>query len=162
MSESDGPQVGPIELRVIPRMRVARVVVRCLPDALWPAVEAAKAAVTVRSRVAVAGVPIVVFPGLAHEEHVTAEIRVPVSDVAPPIPASDVLPEVTFTRIDRHRAACRTFSGRPGSALARAVDGLFSWVDANKLGRNGGEHHHVYTPNSEPRAITMEIRVPVQ
>lgn len=161
MIESESTHVGPIELRVIPRMRVARCFVHCAPAELWPLVEAVKTAAS-SAGVAVAGVPIVVFPGVATEARVHAEIRIPMSNVAAPIAASDAHPDIDFVRIERHRAACRTFSGVPGSALAGAVDGLFAWVDRSKLERAGDEHHHVYMPNTEPRAITMEIRVPVQ
>jgi len=155
------PNVGPIELRVLPRMRVARCQVYCAPNELWPIVEAVQAAVAA-TRVAVAGVPSIVFPGLSFEPRVHAEIRLPVSDLTDTIPATDAHPTIEFVRIDRERAACRMFSGRPGTALATAVQGLFTWVDRSGLARQGGCHHHVYMPNPEPRSINVEIRVPVQ
>lgn len=153
--------VGPVDLRVIPRMRIARCWVQCAPDALWPTVEAVQRAAA-ETGVAVAGVPIVVFDGVALQPLVHAEIRVPVSDLAGPVAGTDSHPPIDFLRIDRERVACRTFSGRPGSALAAAVQDLFAWVDRSGLTRQGGLHHHVYMANTEARAITMEIRVPVQ
>jgi hypothetical protein len=93
---------------------------------------------------------------------VHAEIRLPVSDLTEPLEATDSHPAIDFVRIDRERAACRMFSGRPGTALATAVQGLFTWVDRSGLAREGGCHHHVYMPNPEPRSINVEIRVPVQ
>lgn len=161
MSASESLHVGPIELRVIPRMRVARCEVYCAPDALWPLVEAVRAAVA-GTQVAVAGVPCIVFPGLSFEPMVHAEIRIPVSDLAEPLPETAAHPAIEFVRLDRERAACRAFFGRPGTALATAVQGLFAWVDRSGLSREGGCHHHVYMPNAEPRSINVEIRVPVR
>ncbi len=161
MSQTDNLHVGPIEVRVLPRMRVARCQVHCAPADLWPMVEAVRAAVA-STRVAVAGVPSIVFDGLSFEALVHAEIRIPVSDLTDPIPATDAHPAIDFIRLDRERAACRLFCGRPGSALATAVQGLFAWVDRNGLSREGGCHHHVYMPNTEARSINVEIRVPVR
>ena len=160
------PEVGPIELRTLPRMRVARAFWAGAPTDLGRALaqveEAARSA-----GVGPCGVSMAVYPRQVQARldgtrldvpQVVAELRTPVSDLAAPVAGE--LP-IDFVRVDRLRAACRMYSGPPGDALRQALGELFAWMDRSKLARRGTCHHQAFLPNVHPGQVTVELRVPV-
>jgi|GEM_PF-2010224 len=168
MSEADeGPQIGPIEVRMLPRMRVARCFFHGATSELAPAIATVEAAARLRG-VGPVGVVIVVFPEQVQARvdagggmvipRLHAEVRVPVSNTAALVPG-DV--DVEFVRVDRVRAACRMYSGEAGGALRAAQEGIFAWMDDAGLPRHGTRHHHAYMPNVRPGEISIELRVPI-
>lgn len=166
--EAREPDVGAIEVRTVPRMRVARCFYEGDARGLAPALKQVEDAARSRG-VGPVGVSIVMFPrwveavaapdGSVHVPPIYAELRVPVSNVAEPVMAD--LP-IEFVRVDRFRAACRLYSGPVGAALRDAQQEMFAWIDKAGLHRHGTRHHHAYMPNVHPGEISLELRVPVK
>ena len=166
----DAPDIGPIELRTIPRMRVARCFFQGRSQDLGPTLLKVEEAARTRG-VGPVGVSIIVFPahhtadmdqeGRVLIPTIHAELRVPVSNTAALVPGEDGTPDVEFVRVDRFRAACRLYSGPVGGALREAQEEMFAWIDKAGLLRHGTRHHHAWMPNVHPGEITLEIRVPV-
>ncbi len=162
--------IGPIELRTVPRMRVARCFWTGPAGQLGAALRRVEDAARSRG-VGPVGVSIAVFPrqvvasvdasGSVVIPPLHAELRVPVSNTAPLVPGVDGAPDVEFVRVDRVRAACRLYSGQVGVSLREAQEEIFAWMDAAGLPRHGTRHHHAYMPNVHPGAITVELRVPI-
>jgi len=167
-AEPRAPDVGPIELRTVPRMRVARCFYEGDARGLGPALKQVEEAARLR-RVGPVGVSIAVFPawveavttedGSVRVPPLFAELRVPVSNVAETV--ADAAIPIEFVRVDRFRAVCRLYSGPAGSALRRAQEEMFAWIDKAGLQRHGTRHHHAYMPNVHPGEISLELRVPV-
>lgn len=162
------PDVGAIELRTVPRMRVARCFYEGDARGLGPALKEVEDAAR-RRGVGPVGVSIAMFPrwveavtaadGSVRVPPLYAELRVPVSNVAEPV--LDGLP-IEFVRVDRFRAVCRLYSGPVGTSLRLAQEEMFAWIDRAGLQRHGTRHHHAYMPNVHPGEISVELRVPVR
>ncbi|MCO4769774.1 MAG: hypothetical protein KDA24_07055 [Deltaproteobacteria bacterium] len=162
------PDISPIELRTVPRMRVARLFYAGSSSGLGPALKEVEAAARLRG-VGPVGVAIALFPAQATASLDTegrlqvptlhAELRVPVSNTAESVAREGG--SIEFVRVDRFRAACRVYSGPVGVALRHAQEEMFAWIDDAGLVRHGTRHHHAYMPNVEPGEISLEIRVPV-
>ncbi len=166
----DAPDIGTIELRTIPRMRVARCFFQGRSQDLGPMLLKVEEAARTRG-VGPVGVSIIVFPahhtadmdpdGRVLMPTIHAELRVPVSNTAALVPGEDGAPDVEFVRVDRFLAACRLYSGPVGGALREAQEEMFAWIDKAGLLRHSTRHHHAWMPNVRPGEITLEIRVPV-
>jgi len=167
---STNSEIGPIELRMVPRMRVARCYWNGRAGELGPALHRVRDAAKLRG-VGPVGVSMAIFPeqivaSVDHDGHVliprlNAELRVPVSNTAALVHGEDGQPDIEFVRVDRFRAACRLYSGQVGVSLREAQEEIFSWMDAAGLARHGTRHHHAYMPNVLPGEITLELRVPI-
>lgn len=167
---SDGPEIGDIEMRMVPRMRVARCYWHGPAGELGPALQRVQDAARLRG-VGPVGVAMAIFPeqvvacidsdGNVLIPSLHAELRVPVSNTAALVPGETDEPDIEFVRVDRFRAACRLYSGHVNVSLREAQEEIFTWMDAAGLPRHGTRHHHAYMPNVHPGEITLELRVPV-
>jgi effector-binding domain-containing protein len=70
--------------------------------------------------------------------------------------------DVRCVRVPSMRAACVMFDGAMDARFRVAHEGLFAWIDARELTREGTAHHHAYIRTGRGLGHwTVEIRVPV-
>jgi effector-binding domain-containing protein len=144
----------PVQVRDLPRARVARVAYTGPAAAIGDALERAQS-FAVRHGVGPCGPAEASFEAIAPPgEDVRATVSVPLTR----------LPEdgdgVELLRLPRRRAACLLFTGPLGPRFRAMHLELFAWMDQRGLPRAGTAHEHAYIANDE-QGWTIEIRVPI-
>ena len=87
---------------------------------------------------------------------VHAELMIPLTR----LPESEG--DVRCVRVPTVRAACVMYDGAMDAGFRAAHDGLFAWIDAQGLVRDGTRHQHAYIRTGRGLGHwTVEIRVPL-